>query len=122
MPRSHWQGDQTNVKKMGIVCVSVYLNVYVCVHGKGSQVKCIYKTGALAAQEDRIHTNSFFFVLLLGTATLILIILVGAVTLIFVILRRTRKSTTEETVCAREVVHVSRHSLARAAEWCPCGP
>ena len=80
------------------------LNAYVCVHGKGSPVKCIYKTGALAAQEDRIHTN-FFFVLLLGTATLILIILVGAVTLIFVILRRTRKST-EETVCAREVVHV----------------
>ena len=48
-----------NVKKMVIVCVSVYLNVYVCVHGKGSQVKCIYKTGALAAQEDRIHTNFF---------------------------------------------------------------
>ena len=48
-----------NVKKMVIVCVSVYLNVYVCVHGKGSRVKSIYKTGALAAQEDRIHTNFF---------------------------------------------------------------
>ena len=36
------------------------LNAYVCVHGKGSQVKCIYKTGVLAAQEDRIHTNFFF--------------------------------------------------------------